>query len=288
LARILILLHERERPGHHHYLIGGLAEAWEQQGLEVLWAYGLRERPEADLLIPQVNLTHLPPRYLEYIRSYPAVVNREVVDIAKRAVSTHLLRGDEEYRGPVIVKTDCNFGGRPEFRLSHRWPPVVGRLWQGAVRLAELATRQPLAWQRVLLTYPVYASLAEVPAGVLRNPALVMERFVPEREGDQYVVRYLLCLGDRVRNVRVTGPTPFVKEPLCPVAEEVPQVPEAVLAYRRRLGLDYGKIDYTLHDGEAVILDVNRTVGRTGTPAARARTVSLLADGIWSLLPGSR
>jgi len=186
------------------------------------------------------------------------------------------------------VKTDDNFGGQPECRLGRRWPSLVGRLWRRAAPVAERALGRHLAWQRVLRAYPIYGSLAEVPAGVFRNRALVVERFLPERDGDQYVVRYLLCLGDRLRNVRVTAPTPIVKAPSRGVAEEVGPVPEAVLRLRGRLGLDYGKIDYTLRDGEVVILDVNRTLGRTGTPEARARSVSILADGIWSLLPGGR
>ena len=53
---------------------------------------------------------------------------------------------------------------------------------------------------------------------------------------------------------------------------------------RRRLGLDYGKIDYVIHQGQVVILDANRTPAGPGTPEATARTVGDLADGIWSLL----
>jgi hypothetical protein len=48
--------------------------------------------------------------------------------------------------------------------------------------------------------------------------------------------------------------------------------------------LDYGKIDYTIHAGEVVILDVNRTPSLARTPE-EALIVGKLADGIWSLLP---
>jgi hypothetical protein len=50
---------------------------------------------------------------------------------------------------------------------------------------------------------------------------------------------------------------------------------------RSKIGLDCGKIAYTIHDGHVVILDVNRTLGVPGTTA---RMVGDLADGIWSLL----
>jgi len=61
-------------------------------------------------------------------------------------------------------------------------------------------------------------------------------------------------------------------------------VPKEVTGMRRRLGLDYGKIDYVIHQGQVVILDANRTPAGPGTPEATARTVGDLADGIWSLL----
>ena len=151
--------------------------------------------------------------------------------------------------------------------------------------LAERALGQRLAWRSVLRDYPIYNSLAEVPAGVFRNRALVVERFLPEREGDRYFMRHYLCLGDRTRSVRVAGSTPFLKRAACALVDEGLEVPDAVLDLRRRLGLDYGKIDYTIHAGRVVILDVNRTPGVPGTPEATARTVGDLADGIWSLLP---
>lgn len=35
--------------------------------------------------------------------------------------------------------------------------------------------------------------------------------------------------------------------------------PPELVAFRRQWRLDYGKIDYVVHDGAVVILDVNRT-----------------------------
>jgi hypothetical protein len=51
-----------------------------------------KKTPEADLLIPQIDLTHTPSNYVEYIRSYGNVANRDLDDISKRKISTHLLR----------------------------------------------------------------------------------------------------------------------------------------------------------------------------------------------------
>ncbi len=84
----------------------------------------------------------------------------------------------------------------------------------------------------------------------------------------------------------MAGGGPFLKRAACEPVDEGLPVPDEVLALRRELGLDYGKIDYVIHDGQVVILDVNRTPAQPGTPEATARAVGDLADGIWSLLPG--
>jgi hypothetical protein len=285
LKRILILLHESERFEHPHYLIDDLRDAWQKRGLHVSYAYGVRERHEADLLIPHIDLTHTPPEYAEYIRSFPAAVNRDVVDISKRRISTHLLRRGEDFHGPVIVKTDNNSGGVPEDELSRWRHPFLARLRRKAAAHMEHAPGQRFAWKSVLREYPIYSSLAEVPAGVFRNRALVVERFLPEREGDRYFVRNYFCLGSHTRSTRIADSTPFVKRPWAKLVDEGLAVPEPVLNLRRQLGLDYGKIDYAMHEGEVVILDVNRTPNLSKVPEEAARTASKLADGIWSLLP---
>ncbi len=285
MKRIVILMHKHLRPNRPHYLIDAIADAWRAQGLEVAYTYGPRERPAADLLVAHVDLTRTPPDYVDCIRSYPAVVNRDVLDISKRRVSRNLLRGDEDYAGPVIVKTDDNAGGGHECRLLLRRHPVLGRLWLGLAPLAERVCGRRLAWRRRLREYPVYETLADVPRGAFWNRALVVERFLPESDGDRHFIRYYLCLGDHTRSSRVAGGGPFLKRAACEPVDEGLSVPEEVVALRRELGLDYGKIDYVIHDGQVVILDVNRTPGQPGTPEATARAVGDLADGIWSLLP---
>jgi hypothetical protein len=282
MKRILILLHERVT--RQRYLIYRLSEEWQKQGLDVSCVCGVKDRPEADLLIPHIDLTRTPPEYVEYIRSYPNAVNRDVVDISKRKVSTHLLRRDDDYRGPVIVKTDNNSGGQPEKSLSRWRHPFLARLRQRVASVIERVPGQRFAWRSALREYPVYGSLAEVPAGVFRNRALVVEQFLPEREGDRYFMRHCICLGSHAQTIRLADSNPFVKRPQARQVDESLEVPEPVLNLRRRLGLDYGKIDYTIHAGQVVILDVNRTPVLAGTPEETARSVGILAGGIWSLL----
>jgi hypothetical protein len=145
-----------------------------------------------------------------------------------------------------------------------------------------------LAWRSVLREYPVYDTLSRVPRHARSNPALILERFLPEREGDQFFMRHYLFLGDHVRSSRVTSPSPFMKRSACRPAGEGWPVPQEVLNVRRELGADFGKIDYVIHEGQTVILDVNRTPSLPGSPEADARVVGNLAGGIWSLLPGGK
>jgi len=285
LKRVLILFHESQRRKRPHYLIDALSEVWRKQGIHVAVAFGVRERLEADLLIPQVDLTHTPDEYIAYIRSFPAAVNRDVTDISKRKISAFLLHGGEDYDGPVIVKTDNNCGGIPEHRLARRRHPLLAQARRKAVPVAECLLRRPFAWRSVSRRYPIYNSLADVPACVFRNRALVVERFLPETDGTRYFMRHYLFLGDHTRSVRVAGPTPTLKRAECTLIDEGLPVPEEVLSMRRTLGLDYGKIDYTVQAGRVAVLDVNRTPSGPGTPEATARTTGDLADGIWSLLP---
>jgi hypothetical protein len=284
LKRILILKHARQRR-EEGLLIHALSRAWQGCGIQVTCQYGIRERPDADLLIPQIDLTHTPPEYSDYICSYPNAVNRNVVDISKRGISKHLLYGDEDYRGPVIVKTDNNFGGLPECSRNELWHLLLSRFLEATLPLAEFAFRQHLAWRKVLRRYLIYNSLAEVPAGVFRNKAFVVERFLPEKEGTRYFMRHYLFLGDQKRSIRIAGPAPILKSSNSVLVDDGVPVPEEVAKLRNRMGLDYGKIDYTIHDDRVVILDVNRT---PGAPVTVSRTVDHLAGGVWSLLRGKK
>jgi hypothetical protein len=46
-------------------------------------------------------------------------------------------------------------------------------------------------------------------------------------------------------------------------------VPDDLRETRRRLGFDYGKWDFVLHEGRAVLIDANKTPGRPPNPAGR-------------------
>ena len=104
------------------YRIWHCARIWKQWGIKVKMHLGVDHPVEADLVIPQIDLSVFPPAYCYLLNSRAAVVNREVVDIRKSAFSQNLVSDGDDYQGPVIVKTDANCGGNPEQATAKRRP----------------------------------------------------------------------------------------------------------------------------------------------------------------------
>lgn len=286
--RILVLMHEYQQSKRGKYVIGALRQEWEKKGIQVTIVFGTKERPEADLLIPHIDLTHRPPEYEDFINSYPNVINRNVIDLSKRRISKNLLSGDEDYSGPVIVKTDNNCCGRPDANAYRRKHPYRSWIRKRAASIGETVLRKPMRWRKILPKYPIYDCMKEVPAGVWKNQALVVEKFLPEKEGDYYHLRLYMFLGDCSRSVREASLEPFVKSRTYIGNTEIIPVPDELLQFRRELGLDYGKIDYIIHKGQVEILDVSQTLGIGSKKIETPESVidfSDLAEGIWSFLP---
>jgi hypothetical protein len=283
LRRIAILLHERDVHAEKtHYIVWALRSIWTERGIEVVTLRGTAKAPEADLLIPHIDLSVIPAEYARFMECYPRVLNRGVRDVSKTAISSLLVRPGDGYEGPVIVKTDRNCGGAPERRILGRQRRPMLEARRLLRRLAGRSTH-PLALATTLdsSTYPVYESPGEVPEGVFENPVLVVERFVPERAGDRYCLRNYTFLGSQHMCSRRSGPRPVVKAVPGAAREQV-EVPAELEAKRRRLGFDYGKFDFVIRDGEPVLLDANPTPTYAGdrlTPAQRERA-ELLADGL--------
>ncbi len=66
--------------------------------------------------------------------------------------------------------------------------------------------------------------------------------------------------GDRFTSLRLSSHSPVVKD--CNAFSEVEVSPHPeVHAVRQKLKLDYGKLDYVIHDDAFHLLDVNKTPG---------------------------
>lgn len=281
--RVLILLSEDDPfPARQEYNLFRIAERWPREGIEVAVARGVDQATEADLVFPHVDRTVMPDDYRAYLDRCPRVVNRGVYDLSKRRISTLLTEPGDGWNGPVIVKTDLNYGGLMESdrerqaRTGGLGPRL--RRWVGRHRPPDLATTRWL----LPSTYPVFDSIEQVPEGVFRNPALIVERFLPERVDGIYYMEQYSFLGDRSTTRRVGSRSPIIKGRVS-VSTVYVEAHDDIVELRHRMGFDWGKFDYVVHEGRAVLLDANVTVGLS-PPELIDRLADTLAPGIWSLL----
>jgi hypothetical protein len=281
--RIVILVYRRDTQAERRdYQIWGLAEIWRSWGIDVAVQYGVERFVDADVIVNHIDLTVVPPEYVRHMSRYAVAINGRCVDISKRAVSRNLVRRGDGWDGPVIVKTDDNYGGELERAVLRS---RTARTWESLrLRLA----RRPWRVRRSLRShdYAVLPSPSEVPGDVWENRHLVVEKFLPEREGDLYAIRKLTLFGHRWVSRRVASASPVIKSENVARQENVEPHPEA-FAEAKRLGIDRGRLDYVVHGDRAVVLDANRTntMGRTMTPERKRDMLAHLAPGIRSFWP---
>ena len=293
--RVVVLLHERDRLwGRSPYLLDRLIRLWRDEGHEVAIARGPGELVPGDVLIPHLDTTTIPLAYQECYRDYPRVLNAAATDISKSSFSRLQLRRGDTWEGPVIVKSDQNYGGIPERRLGRRsiWKTVLPARYGGwvAKRIGHRGLSNAI-WRRLRCLptreYTVFSNLALVPPGVHDNPSLVVEKFVPERLGEHCRIRYYYFLNDRELNVTLTSTSEIIKGSVTFSIERAP-VPRQLRMARSELGFDFGKIDYVLHDGEPFLLDVNwtPTVATLALHSLDRAALDHLAPGLSSESPG--
>ena len=275
---IAILFHENQHKRRlSSYAVKFLADFWRQDGNRVLYLFGVRKFVPADLLLIHVDLSVVPEEYLEFASRYPIALNRRVKDVRKSVISTNLVKRGDAYSGRVIVKSDLNYGGHPEWTLQG--PPS---LWRRLLPISSTRNTAQDSGSRTPIEYRIYGSLAEVPTADFERADRVIEKFLPEREKTFFVVRHYQFLGDRSTCTRLFSMHPIVKDHTVVRIEDVDPHPEIVHA-RERLNFDYGKLDYVVHEGRPVLLDANKTTGadRTVSRHLNARRRHR-ADGIYS------
>lgn len=259
-----------------------LARHWREAGHRVTFVRGARRFVPADLAFVHVDLSVVPDEYLALAASYPAAVNGRVKDVRRSTTSENLVTAGDGWSGPVIAKSDLNYAGGPELASGLR--RFVGRrLLRAADRLRPGALPSPFeSWRE----YRIFADRDAVPERLRRDRRVVLERFLPEIEGGLYHLRMYQFLGNRWSCVRIASPEPLVKAGNSVRLEHVEPHP-LLEEWRRRLHLDYGKIDYVMYEGRPVLFDANKTVGAGGFasgPELEARRRHRAA-GIESLFP---
>ena len=272
MARIALITHVYDDFRGRDFLLRHLAGTWLDAGHEVSLIEGPGHWPDADIAIMHIDLSVVPAAYCEAAKRYPVVVNGAAVDVRKRLVSRNLVSQHDHWNGPVIIKTDLNFSGIPEKLAAERFrndgtPPDLP---PGPI----VSSTRP---------YPVLPSAREVPAEVWNNPGFVVERFLPEQDAHGYWVRAWVFFGDRERCTRYCGRHPIVKSATI-VGRQPVAVPDELRAERKRLGFDYGKFDFVVRDGQAILLDANRTPSAPPPNPDIEASNAHLAAGIESLL----
>lgn len=226
-----------------------------------------------DLLILHVNLSRVPAAFLAAAARFPASINAAVTDISKRSYSQLLVVADSDWDGPVIVKSNLNYHGLPE-------------VWHNE-RASARGLDAPYPDVRPVMDYDIYPRLSEVPEPCWTDPMRVVEKFIPEVVKDGFGVRAYIFCGAAERCTLHVAPTGIVKGEGIIRSEVVP-VPPQLRQLRDRMGFDYGKFDFVMHNGAPVLLDANKTpsgVSARGTISHHiAQGNRTLADGLEGLL----
>jgi len=279
MARIAVITHEFDRflcrrgwllRRDGNYMLFDLLEDLKRRGHSVQILSGTSAKPAADIAVLHVDATVTPPEYVEYARAFPFCLNLGAADISKRRVSGAVIGRDDNWQGPVIVKSSLNNKGTREHALNRR-SRCAGK-------------PEPFPGIERFDSYRVHASLADVPPAAFGRQDLVVEKFIPEPEPDGFAARFWLFCGERERCTRHVSPQSLVKGDDTIRREPVP-VPDELRALRRQLGFDYGKFDFVLHEGRAVLLDANKTPGRAQNLSSFiAAGNANLADGFEGLI----
>jgi hypothetical protein len=278
--RLVILTHQQQGLDADYFLARMKRLVWDGEGREILVHQGTRDPPEAAVAVLHVDLTSVPPAYLDLAKRYPRCVNGRIADISKRRLSRWLVSEDDSYDGAVVVKSNLNHGGDPERRLRLALGGIGARLREAALRWL------PAAWGGETRNYQLFHRKAQVPRWVWRRRDLVVERFFFEQRGELYALRHWHFFADRGHVTTFLASTPLVKWEHRVSVEPIDHaVPEEVWALRRSLGFDFGKFDYVVDQGRPVVFDTNTTphFGRSVIEPRNLWIVGNLAAGLDSL-----
>ena len=281
MATLIVIIHEfdvfrlRVRSSGEvgsPYLLFDVLQQLEQMGHVVRITRGLQV-VKGDAALLHVDSTFVEPEYLELANHYPRAINFGTGDISKRKISRLLLAKGDSWDGPVMVKSNYNNNGTIEDLHN-----------SGAIKLGRPLPHPDLVRAD---SYLVLDSIDEVADDIWSNPALVVEQFVPEPDPEGgFVLRTWVFMGSRERCTRLVTADKVSKAAGVLRFDPV-EVPPQLRAERERLGFDFGKFDFVIHNGEPVLLDANRTPGVGGAVRSlMLKGARNLAEGLEGLLTG--
>ncbi len=248
----LAILHDEGAPRTGQHLVGKIAEHLRAWDVEIVNLYGTGYFEPADAVFVHVDRSVVPAKLVRFARRFPVQINLDACDIRKRAFVDGLLEPGVDYAAPVIVKSDLNYGGAPE--LVNR--SLLARL---ATRITRLATRTPPRLIAQKSDYRIFPALSDVPADYF-TPDNIVQKLILEKNGEKNVLReYIFLKSLHYENIEHSLSEIITEDEHISC---LPFTPHPRLAsLRRRLKLDYGKIDYVMVDGEPFVFDANKTLG---------------------------
>ncbi len=235
------------------YLLNALSRHWAARGIRT--TVGPAFDTTADLGILHVDRSFVRDRDLSDPPPGRAVLNWTIRNITKRRLSLLRVLPGDDWDGPVIVKTNLNSFGRPEAQQRGFVRPTPQD--RNRARMARISWRS--ARQIPDGTYPVLHHLRAVPGWVWEDDRLIVERFIPERDGDLYCIRGWVFFGTRGYGWRLRSTHPTAKVGGRVDHEYLTDVPPELQDLRARHGFDFGKFDYVVHDGRPFVFDMNKT-----------------------------
>ena len=211
MTRVAIITHKFDKFLRRSYLLGSILKEVEQAGIEVEVTHGHRSFVKADLAILHVDATVVDPEYTALARRYPRTINLGIRDIRKSLISGAALSRGKSWDGPVIVKTELNARGAPEFYHNE---------------VAALRGK-PAPHPRVtaLRDYVLFDRAGDVPEQIWRDPQLVVEKFMPERDPRGFALRTWCFMGRRETCSCCISADPVVKGAAV-IAREMVAVPD--------------------------------------------------------------
>jgi hypothetical protein len=264
---IAVIFHENEPRGSlPRFAIWHLAEVWRGMGIKVLYLFGARTHVPADAALLHVDLTTVPDDYIELAQRYPVVLNGNVKNIRKSSFSKHRVTPGDGYAGKVIVKSELNYAGEPERKLLGS---SLSRLaYRAGCRMPQLRHIRigPKPYFRSPRDYRIFENPGCVPEDWYRRSDILIEKFVPEIQEGLYCLRSHHFLGQNGACVMRKSIHPIINASSSISREEVPPAPE-IVELAKQMRFDFGKFDYVMHEGKAVLLDANKTPGAGKAPA---------------------
>jgi hypothetical protein len=225
-------------------------------GIAVVNIHGTDMFVPADAIFVHVDRSVISAETRAFALQYPISINAYATDIRKFRYADGLLTRDDSYDAPVIVKSNLNYAGLPERHAAWRDRTLTSRLKRRAARMLSRRTG-PLIESKQ--DYRVFPTLSAVPSGYF-NDDCVVQKFMPEMNDGKHVLREYIFLGDcHYQNIEQSDQAVITEDEHVSCGPFVPH--PRLLAVRRQLGLQYGKIDFTLIDGVPFIFDANKTLG---------------------------